>query len=83
MRLLKKLLTVVLLIFITTQFSQASDFSNPSHAFEYLQRDLWIQGLPSADFESDHELNKKISDISELSATDFYPEELTKVLNRI
>ena len=79
----KKLLTVVLLIFATTQFAQASDFTNPSNSFEHLQRELWVQGIPEVSLETDSELDQKIRDISELSATDFYPEELIQALNRI
>jgi hypothetical protein len=78
-----KLLTVVTVLIISTQTVSASGLDNSQSAFTKLQKQLWIQGISQLEPESDLDIEKKISDISELSASDFYPEELTQALNRI
>jgi hypothetical protein len=83
MSVLKKLLTVVTILIVSTQIANASSLENSKSAFGNLQKELWIHGLPEIELESDLEIEKKISNISNLSASDFYPEELTQALNKI
>jgi hypothetical protein len=80
---LVKFLTVVMVLVGSSQFAHASSYEQSENNFKVLQKELWNHGVPRAELESGQELDKEISDISELSASDFYPEELTQALNRI
>ena len=79
-----KLLTIVGLLFIAIPSSQAMEKGSSSKMlFAQIQSELWIHGIEDMRPETDQRIQEKINNIGRLSATDFYPEELTQPLNKL
>ena len=83
MKKVAKLLTFVLFLFISAQTVQAESKQFKKDTFTQIQNELWIHGIVEISPEMDNEIQDRINDISNLSATEFYPEELTQALNKI